>query len=127
MRGLTEVFMQPAMLRQILGDFTKPLKRSQLVAQSGDRSMGPKSAAILAQLPALVFGASFGRRSKERIVGLATMYIFRRITSREMLTNHLVSRVALQPAGACVPRQNEAVHIHRGDRKAFLGFNEKTR
>src|SRR5207302_136008 len=104
-------------LRQVPRDLREATQSTVLVAHRGDDDTGPEAGAVLAQPPAFFLVFPRGRRDYQHARRLAGFHFLRRVEAREVLTNDLLRRVALDPLGPGVPGEDVALGIEHEDGK----------
>ncbi len=97
------------------GDITRNFREAAEIAstivQRGNHHAGPESRAVLADSPALVLHAPLRGRDFQLFLRLAGLDIFGGIETPEMLSDNLVSFVALDLFRAGVPARHAAPRI----------------
>ena len=110
---------------QIARHLPEPHEVAAVVAQGRDDHVGPEPAAVLTDAPALSLvtpGQTSGLQDPLRqTVG----HLLGRIEHREMPADDLVRLIALQPAGAPVPREHMPGLVEQEDRIVRLGLDQQ--
>src|SRR5690606_8427381 len=105
-----------APLAEVTGNFRKTQVNPLLIADGIDHHVGPETAAILPDAPALGFETPLGQRDLERALGKAVLPIFDRIEAREMLSDDFVWTVTLEAFGTGIPATDDPIGIEHVDR-----------
>ena len=102
-----------------IGDVARDLGQADdlalLVANDVHRGQGPELRAILAYAPALILRHSLLQGLAQQAFGAAVGTIFGGEEQGEMLADHLVGAIALDPLGTGVPRHHMAIWVEHVD------------
>ena len=118
-------FLHAPPLGQVAGDLGETVARAVLVAQRGDRHVGPEPRAVAPDAPAGVFRKAERGGHLEFALGLARSDVFVDKEDRIVAADHLFGAVALDPLGARVPAHHAALRIEQEDRMVLHAFDEQ--
>ena len=90
-------------------------QRSRVVAQGGDEDVSPEPRAVLAHQPSLVFVGTPVRRDLQFVLRFGALDVPGGVEAREVLTDDLGCRVALDPLRPGIPRRYETVRVEHED------------
>ena len=113
---------------EVSRDLREPNQRARLwVTERRDRDVGPEARAVFAQTPALVLETPLTRRDLELPFALTRGDVLGWVEDREVFSDDLPGRVALDPLGARVPRRDAPLRVEDENRVVLHAFDEQTK
>src|SRR5690606_27887390 len=94
-------------LGDLAGNFGEAEMLPIVVKNGVDHHTGPEARAILADAPAFLFKLARFKRGAQRCSRLVVGSVFGGIEAREVLTDNLIGRVALESSGTGIPAVDE--------------------
>src|SRR5215510_7876277 len=108
-------------------DYRETAKPPSVIIYRGDDPASPETRTVIADLPAALFIAPFGRRNLLDALRLAALDILRRVENRKVAPYDLIRPISFDPLDAGVPTDHTTLRVEHKDGVTLDAFNQQAK